>query len=464
MTSAGTESVEARRGAYADSVTLLQISSQIGALPGVHAAMIAMATELNLELAAGMGFTAPEATGPNDMLIAVRTVDGETMSAAMAAVDAALARRPGSASTTTTDRPARTIASALRQAPGGLVLISVPGRYALPEAMDAIDAGADVMIFSDNVPVAHEIALKDAAARRGVLVMGPDCGTAVIGGIGLGFANATQPGPVGIVAASGTGAQQLLCLLDTAGIGISACLGVGGRDLSAAVGGRSTLAALDILDRDPATEVIVVVSKPPAGEVAAAVQTHAAQLNTPVIFGLLGAGQPDLAELARDVVSAAGGEIGSWPRWSRQSGKTAGDVPAGATGPSLRGLFAGGTLCDEAMLIASSALGEIRSNIPLRPEWAVNADLRSAGHVMIDFGDDTLTAGRPHPMIDSTMRLERLRVEATDRTCGVVLLDVGPGPWSGPGSRRTTRTCYCRSQTSRGTTAAGRRRVDRIGR
>ena len=159
----------------------------------------------------------------------------------------------------------------MRASGPGLALISVPGRYAFAEAMDALDAGCDVMIFSDNVPVEQEIMLKDIAAQRDLIVMGPDCGTAIVGGIGLGFSHTLAAGPVGLVAASGTGAQQVLCLLDYAGAGVSAALGVGGRDLSAAVGGRSARAALAALDADPGTELIIVVSKPPAAEVASAV-------------------------------------------------------------------------------------------------------------------------------------------------------------------------------------------------
>src|SRR5262249_49109639 len=155
-----------------------------------------------------------------------------------------------------------------------LALISVPGQHAFTEAMDALDAGCDVMIFSDNVPVEQEIILKDHAAGKGLLVMGPDCGTAVVAGIGLGFSHTLARGPGGLVAASGTGAQQILCLLDAAGTGVSAVLGVGGRDLSGAVGGRSARAALDALDDDPATGLILVVSKPPAPGVAAGLRAY----------------------------------------------------------------------------------------------------------------------------------------------------------------------------------------------
>jgi FdrA protein len=200
-------------------------------------------------------------------------------------------------------------------------------------------------------------------------------------------------------------------------VGVSHCLGVGGRDLSEAVGGLSTLAALDLLDADPATELVVVVSKPPAPAVAEKVRAHAASLGTPVLFGLLGAGQPDLTETARTVVEAAGDTWSAPQCWP-------GAVRAGRPGGHLRGLFSGGTLCDEAMLIAAAALGPIGSNIPLDPADALGPDLIATGHAMIDFGDDELTRGRPHPMIDGTLRVERMLAEIDDPTAGVLLLDV----------------------------------------
>jgi FdrA protein len=206
-------------------------------------------------------------------------------------------------------------------------------------------------------------------------------------------------------------------LLDAAGVGVSALLGVGGRDLSTAVAGRSTLSALDALDADPDTELIVVVSKPPAAEVAEIVRAHAATLSTPVQFALLGPGQPDLTTAAEAAVTALGHEVPRWPSWRSK------EVPVAASG-ALRGLYTGGTLCDEAMVIACESLGAIRSNIPLEPEWTLPESLRATGHLMIDFGDDTLTAGRPHPMIDPSQRLARIADEAADPECGVLLLDV----------------------------------------
>jgi FdrA protein len=406
--------VELRRGTYVDSVTLMQVSRRVAALDGVTAAIVAMATDLNLELAAGMGFDVP-ASSPNELLVAV---EGTAVDEALAEVDLALAEasRPAPSGFGSAP-PAATVRSAAARSDATVALISTPGDHAFADAVDAVDAGLLTMVFSDNVPLEQEVALKEYAGRAGVLVMGPDCGTAVVGGVGLGFANVVRPGPVGIVAASGTGAQHLMALLDGAGVGVSHCLGVGGRDLSAEVAGRSTLAALDLLDADEATSLVVVVSKPPAAAVAARVREHAASLSTPVVFGLLGAGQPDLTATAAAVVEAAGGTWTAPEHWT-------GEVATGRPGGFLRGLFAGGTLCDEAMLIASASLGRVASNIPLDPAWALDDSLASDGHTFVDFGDDRLTRGRPHPMIDGSIRVDRLLAEVDDPTTGVVLLDV----------------------------------------
>ncbi|UPK74030.1 FdrA family protein [Nocardioidaceae bacterium SCSIO 66511] len=419
--------VEIRPGAYADSVTLLQVSKDVAATPGVSAAQVAMATPLNLDLLSTMGFQIGETT-PNDMVVALRVESPDAVDSAVAAVDAALAAasRGRSDSSSDAEIAPRTTASALGRSDASLALVSVPGASATIEAMDALDTGRDVMVFSDNVPVAEEVALKKIAAERGLLVMGPDCGTAMVDGIGLGFANAVSPGPVGIVAASGTGCQQLMCLLDAAGVGVAAALGVGGRDLGSEVGGLATRQALRRLDADPSVELIVIVSKPPADEVAASVREFAGTLDTPVQFALLGAGQPDLTSAAESVLAALERPVPAWPHWGTSE-------PGRATG-YLRGLFVGGTMCDEAMLLAAETLGPIRSNIPLDPAYALDASMTADAHLMIDFGDDSLTAGRAHPMIDPTLRLEYLARTADDPQTGVILLDVvlGHGAESDP--------------------------------
>lgn len=419
--------VEVRQGAYHDSVTLMQVSRAVAGTPGVAAALVAMATQLNLDLLPGMGFPAP-AAGPNDLLVAVRGADEASLAAGLAAAEdrlRALGRRGGSGGTgTVTQAAPRSVSAAALADPGATVaLVSVPGRAAFPEAMDALEAGLSVMLFSDNVPVEHEIRLKDEAARRGLLVMGPDCGTGLVAGVGLGFANVVRPGPVGVVAASGTGAQQLMCLLEAADVGVSHCLGLGGRDLSGEVAGRSARPALLMLDEDPGTELIVVVSKPPAPDVAEALAAFAETLDTPVQWALLGRGRPDLTQAAERAAVAVGGTFAPPRQWPQQRAPRAGD---------LRGLFSGGTLCDEAMVIAAESLGRIASNIPLQPDWAVPDAAAPSGHAMLDFGDDAMTQGRAHPMIDQELRLLALHSAAREASSAVLLLDVVLGHGAHP--------------------------------
>lgn len=271
--------------------------------------------------------------------------------------------------------------------------------------MDALDAGSDVMIFSDNVPVEQEVALKQVAAQRSLLVMGPDCGTAVLDGLGLGFANVVEPGPVGLVAASGTGCQQVMALLDHAGVGVRAALGVGGRDLSAPVGGLATREALRRLDADPAVELIVLVSKPPAAEVAERIDRLVATLTTPVEYALLGPGRPDLTAATEAALARLGRPVPDWP--------VHGTARPAYGGHRLRGLFVGGTLATESAQIA----GE---------------DAARAGHTFVDFGDDEWTRGRAHPMIDPTVRLEHLAAALADPETAVVLLDLVLGHGAEP--------------------------------
>ena len=414
-----TKQLQVRRGSYVDSVTLMQVSRRVASLPDVRGALVAMATELNLDLAASMGFEVPTGTAPSEMLVGIDAESGDALAAALAELEAALSQAAAPSATGFGSAPAPvTVGAAARRGEATIALISTPGPFAFADAVDAVDAGLHAMVFSDNVPVEQEVALKRRAQETGVLVMGPDCGTAVVGGVGLGFANVVRPGPVGIVAASGTGAQHLMTLLDRAEVGVSHCLGVGGRDLSAEVGGLSTLRALDLLADDEATEVLVVLSKPPAASVAEKVRAHAATLGKPVLFALLGPGQPTVTDVAAEAVRAVGAT------WTEPE---PGPGPAGAAGRPggyLRGLFAGGTLCDEAMVLATGRLGPVTSNIPLDGGRRIADDLASEGHTMIDFGDDRLTQGRPHPMIDGAARVERLLAETDDPDTGVLLLDV----------------------------------------
>lgn len=397
--------VELRPGAYADSVTLLQVSRTVQGQDGVLAAQVAMATALNIEVLTGMGFDVPAEASPNDLVVALRLESSDALATALAGVDQALRDANRRESGPTELAPPRTTGSAFRRSAETLgqdavALVSVPGASAFVEAMDALESGHDVMVFSDNVPVEQEVALKRYAAEHGLLVMGPDCGTAVVGGLGLGFANTVSPGPVGIVAASGTGCQQVLALLDHAGVGVTSALGVGGRDLSAEVRGLATREAMRRLDEDPTVELIVLISKPPADDVAAEIRAYADSLSTPVEHALLGAGRPDLTAATESVLRRLGRDVPPWP----VTGKAA------ANPGVIRGLFVGGTLASEAQLIAGT----------------------EGGHTFVDFGDDEYTTGRAHPMIDPSLRLEHLSRAAADPAAGVLLLDVVLGHGAEP--------------------------------
>jgi FdrA protein len=396
-----TDRVWVEAGRYVDSVTLMRASAAARDLPGASSVIAAMATDMNLGLLAQAGFVTPDA-GVDDLVIAVRAEGDVAAETARAAVERVLAERRPPSRGDAGEAPALTVESAARRRPdAGVVVVSVPGRHAAVEALAALRSGRHVMLFSDNVPIDAEVALKREAADRGLLVMGPDCGTAILGGVGLGFANVVVPGPVGLVAASGTGAQQVCCLLDGAGVGVRHVLGVGGRDLSAPVGGASTLAALAALDADPSTEVIAIVSKPPAPDVAGAVERAAAACRTPVVLALVGPGRPDLTEAAARIAVAVGADF-------PEPASLGVEALMARPGPIL-GLFSGGTNCAEA----AAVIGDPPPDSTL-----------------VDLGDDAFTAGRPHPMIDPAAVAERLAAEAPDR--GVVLLDVVLGHGAHP--------------------------------
>ena len=308
---------------------------------------------------------------------------------ALAFASTALSSTDAGSSQVSEQRP-QTIAEGIDSRPGATVVtVSVPGTYAAIVAEQALRRGLHVMCFSDNVPVEDEVRLKALAARRRLLMMGPDCGTAVLDGVPLGFANVLRPGPVGIVAASGTGAQEVSCLLDRAGVGNAALIGVGGRDLSAAVGGVMTELALDLLVADRSAEVIVVVSKPPAPAVAERLLARLGKIaadGTPVVACLLGMDDADEPVAVRGTLEGAAIEA------ARLVGVTLAPAvaePTAGTGPAGRvlGLYTGGTLAGEAKVL----LG--RAGLPAE---------------VIDLGDDQYTAGRPHPMIDPAARAARI--------------------------------------------------------
>ncbi len=395
--------VEIHQGRYHDSVRLMQASKALQGVAGVTNALVAMATELNLSLLADMGFDMDTVVGvgPNDLLLAIHAESEEAVAAAHRALEEALT--PKTAPSGGLDAPdPKTIGMAAKINGANVALLSVPGEHAFVEAMESLQDGMHVMIFSDNVPISQEITLKQYGREHGLLVMGPDCGTTIVNGLGLGFANAVQPGPVSMVGASGTGIQEMCALLDDAGVGVRHALGTGSHDLSEDVGASSTLQALEALDADPETELIVVISKPPAAPVADTVRRVAAECATPVVITFMG--ETTLEEGAGEVLDALGlprPVYGSWkvPDQDHRPG-------------SVRGLFSGGTLRSEARHVAAPLLGEIGTSE------------ESDGHTFIDYGDDEYTQGRAHPMIDQTVRVERLAAAGQDESVGVVLMDV----------------------------------------
>lgn len=416
-------------GTYRDSVSLMLAAQAASRLDGVQGASAVSATPINLELLRRDGFASPEmdAATPADLIVAVRAAEAEAVEAALEAIRTEL--RGGGGDTGPSQlAPPRSITAAARRTDANLAVISVPGDRAAYECATALEAGLNVFCFSSGFDAATELALKRRALELGLLMMGPDCGTAILDGTGIGFANQVAPGPVGIVAASGTGAQQVSCLLDSAGVGISQLIGVGGRDLGGEVHGAMSARAISILGADPATECIVVVGKSPDPGVAQAIAEHAAETGKPAVLALgeaVTAGLPegvrpagtleDAASLAAELAGATLEAEGAEP------------VPPHRPG-AVRGLFSGGTLRDEALGIAA---GGMPADSPPLSLDNVSEDLGDA-HAFIDFGSEELTRGRPHPMIDPQLRNDEVARQADDPEVGVILADVVLGRCSHP--------------------------------
>jgi FdrA protein len=464
-----------KRNTYFDSITLMKIARSLTDMPGIEDAAAIMATEPNLQLLADAGLTPPEVkANPADVLLVVRASDETTAEAALQSAEEQLTQRnvgaplAGALGATGVAQQPRSLEQAVAQHPEArLAVISVPGPYAALESERALRAGLHVFLFSDNVPLEDEIALKHLAQERDLLLMGPDCGTAMLNGVGLGFVNVVPQGPIGIVGASGTGIQQVMSLIAQRGSGVSQVIGCGGRDLTEAVGAITTLQGLRLLQADEQTQVIAIISKPPAPSVAERVIEAAATANKPVVVMFVGADQEALQTrysdriiIARTLAEAAQQAIAlttGTPRVEIPGGATqnvvaplVGAMGMGALGGAsavgggaqrrMVGLFSGGTLCDEAMHIWAKQLGPIYSNSPLNPAWRLLEGRRGPiyrapvgqGHCAIDFGADEYTRGRPHPMIDPSLRLKRLQEEAGDPGVGVILLDIVLGYCSHP--------------------------------
>ena len=432
------------RDTYVDSVVQLAASRAMNELDGVDWAAAAMATPANLRTLAEEGFSTRDLGSANDLFLAVRGSDDDAVQAALSAgADSMFATR-GSSAGTPLRHAHRTIGRAVRELPDtNVAVVSVPGEYAALEAHEALTAGLDVLLFSDNVPISDEVELKERAAGLGRLLMGPGAGTAMLGGVGLGFANVVRPGPVGIVAAAGTGAQEAMSLLDRWGVGTSSVIGLGGRDLSDTVDGTMAKAAIASLRADPDTEVIFLVSKPPAERVARAVLSTADGF--PLVASLVGrASEAGAVGGLRSAGTLEAGALGVLDLLGVKRPDLVGGLeqrvteavePLSATRTVIRGLFSGGTLCYESLVILGDTVGPVYSNVPLEPSLRVPAPPSS--HVCLDLGEEEYTVGRPHPMIDPAARIEMLDELAQDPAVAVLLLDVvlGYGAHEDPASQ-----------------------------
>ncbi len=429
---------------YHDSITLMQVAQALLRVPGIADAAVVMATPANREILVGAGLLPPEAASsrPDDLLIVVKTEDESAAVAAMAQAEEMLAAR-GIGASAQGDRRPKSLESAVAACPeANLAVISVAGQYAAQEARTALERGLHVLLFSDNVSLADEVVLKRLAVERNLLCMGPDAGTAIINGVALGFANAVPRGSVGLASASGAGLQAVTCGVARAGAGISQAIGAGSRDLHEAVGGAMMSSSLDALQADPETEVIVLISKPPAEAVAARILRQIRAKAKPTIVCFLGA-EPSVIEragglpatnLTQAATLAAACALGRVPAAALAAleAESAALIPLAAAQQTslaqeqraLRGLFAGGTLCYEAQLILKNLPEPVFSNTPLVEANRLRDSQRSTGHSCIDLGADEFTQGRLHPMIDPSLRNRRILQEAQDPTTGVILLDI----------------------------------------
>jgi FdrA protein len=478
MTVAG----QIKKGAYFDSVTLMRVGRELAELPGVADAAVVMGTRSNQAILSASGLLIPQfkQARDTDLLIAVKAHTAKAAQGALAAVDALLGKATRKSASSSEVRPA-SLDGALKILPeANLALISVAGRYAGNVARRALESGLHVMLFSDNVPVEQEIALKQLGRKRGLLVMGPDCGTAIINGVPLAFANAVNRGSIGIVAAAGTGLQEVSCIISNEGAGISQAIGTGGRDVKQAVGGIMFIEALRALAQDEETRVILLVSKPPDPSVLKRIEKVIKSIRKPVVKLFIGAAtggqgpatleeaalqavvlaqalEPETAALSREVradvaadvsrrilpgaklaptdvgdykisVDRASHEVSS--RTIRDRDEDLGKLaqPAAARlkrgRQYVRGLFSGGTFCAEAQIILKDMLPGVHSNVPVRGVKQLRDSLVSQKHTLIDLGEDEFTVGRPHPMIDYSLRNRRILEEAADPATAVILLDV----------------------------------------
>ncbi|MFH1452651.1 MAG: acyl-CoA synthetase FdrA [Armatimonadota bacterium] len=436
--------IDIKKNSYFDSVTLMLLSRKLTDTKGVKSASVSMGTDHNKSILADMGFKDKkiEGAGVNDLVIAI-CVENEAL--IKTALDVINNHFTSSADDEEDEEynPA-TFEGALKSQPDtNLALISIPGEYAAREARKCLDNNINVMIFSDNVSIEDEKNLKQYADEKRLLVMGPDCGTAIIDGKPLAFANLVRRGKVGIVGAAGTGIQEVSVCVHKLGEGISQAIGTGGRDLSNEVGGITMLAGLEMLLNDNNTSVIILISKPPEKEVAGKILNRIKNASKPVVVHFIGAPEGEIASsgaiyaqtLADSAVKACGvissgiqekafdtdtEKIIKQEKEKYKSGQK-----------YVRGFYTGGTVCKEAILMLSG-FSPIYSNIPLDKKYKLSDSGKSIENTVLDLGEDEFTQGRPHPMIDPVSRNERMLADKDLDNIRIIILDVMLGYGSHP--------------------------------
>jgi succinyl-CoA synthetase alpha subunit len=425
-----------RKDQYYDSVFLMGVNSRLSKAAGVRQSAVLMGSQANKALLADLGIRggAIDEAGANDLVIAVVADDEQAVASALEGVDAAMQ----AVEIGTSRSEVHTLEDGIRRLPSAnLVVLTIPGEYVHAEARKALEAGLHLFIFSSNVPLDQELELKQLAASKGLLVMGPDCGTSILGGVGLGFANAVRRGAIGVIGPSGTGLQEFTCGVHHAGAGISHAIGTGSHDLSDDIGGATTFTALAALERDPSTKVIAIVAKPGGERTRAILASRLQACRKPVVACLLGMadGEPgstlSWAATIDEAVRAAVERCGSSGVDPASSALTMTDPDLGhqegvrraASQRFLRGLFAGGTFCYQSQQILSRAGLSSLSNAPLSEDHRLVDPMKSVGHTLVDTGDDAHTRGRLHPMIDGTLRAQRVVTESVDPETAILLLD-----------------------------------------
>lgn len=427
-----------RKNQYYDSVFLMGINNKIFAVDGVKNSAVLMGTENNKKLLSEIGLSDPQIdhATPNDLIVFLAAESEEIIRMILDDLDHWFEGEQDQSS----ELQLKTFEDGLSVIPGAnLVAISVPGEYAFREAKKALEKGVNVFLFSDNVPITEELALKQYADENGLLVMGPDCGTSLIDGVGIGFANKVRKGSIGVVGASGTGLQEFTSQVHNTGFGISHAIGTGSHDLSDDIGGITTLAALKALERDPNTKVIAIISKPPGLETMKQISDVVSSISKPVVGCFLGLNKDFIQEkqtiiLARNIdetVLFTLDEIGE-----QNTGQGLGlsdeekkllEIEKNKLTSSqkyVRGVFAGGTFCYQAQQIFHDSGLEVYSNTPINKPWELSDPDTSKEHSMVDMGDDKYTVSAPHPMIDGTFRRKRILEESKDPEVAVLLIDI----------------------------------------